>query len=743
MGYLRRWLDRELSRGVRDRLEALASEIDDSSFAVGETEKHVTIETLSLMDRDPTIAAGLDVFVSGALPSFSLTEDKSPEGLSLGDRILDDWIGSPLVQFQTILRDGMKYGRSIAEIVRGPISDGYYGIYRLKPRDITSLTIDRDPHGNIEKITQSTGGGPIEAPLDRTIVFEFGADSEFAGGKPLLLPAVRPYRQKIIDLRAWALYLNRRTGIMLGKVKLGSDDGEKRKLLTILKRMTNYTVGVLEEGQTIEMLETSGTVGSLFSSAIGYHDKQIRIAILNSELATAEGLKTGSLAMAEEHGNVMRTRLVTVGLGFCEEVIREQVIRRAIGWNGYEYRPPTVIPGVPPGQDISKMIEDLSRAKRNELIPPEAWGIEAAYELLDKLGYGDIARKDRSAGEITTGAPEDEDLDDDEDIEPADGSFSRRSRPKIRYAAKHGGGKGRSIAETQKQGKDLQHRAEKASEEMAALWKELIPEISKSLVAGAFPKENLLPGGQINPTRIPAILDAVRTRIRSVASPKLSKLLIALAKDEVDAGVSSAEKVLKVSNAVAPAAIRALRISPQTLYAMLRADVTVRLGEEFADLTNRIYYTIRGSIIDGRTPREIVPMIDRILEQGAAFSTPSRAITIVLTELATAYNQGRMSVFRPLEDKFGRLPGSIVGYQYIAVNDSETREHCSERHGNQYRVDDADLPIPPLDYNCRGQVQPIFAGEEPIDPTTGEVGGDAFNRGSADPGIAEGFGGIR
>jgi len=87
---------------------------------------------------------------------------------------------------------------------------------------------------------------------------------------------------------------------------------------------------------------------------------------------------------------------------------------------------------------------------------------------------------------------------------------------------------------------------------------------------------------------------------------------------------------------------------------------------------------------------------------------PGRIETVVRTNYMDAYNAGRQAVFTDSDIK-----DEIPAYQYSAIMDGRTSDVCDGLDGNIYKSNN---PIwsqiwPPLHFNCRSIVVPIFADE--------------------------------
>ncbi len=96
--------------------------------------------------------------------------------------------------------------------------------------------------------------------------------------------------------------------------------------------------------------------------------------------------------------------------------------------------------------------------------------------------------------------------------------------------------------------------------------------------------------------------------------------------------------------------------------------------------------------------------------------TRHRLENIARTEGAVLYEAGHLSRYR--------LDPAVTGARFDAVNDSRTTETCRWHDGRSYKLDDPELPEPPMHYMCRSTLAPILFYEEP-DWQTGPPPDDA------------------
>ena len=148
------------------------------------------------------------------------------------------------------------------------------------------------------------------------------------------------------------------------------------------------------------------------------------------------------------------------------------------------------------------------------------------------------------------------------------------------------------------------------------------------------------------------------------------------------------------------------------------------------DVLSDIYSAVVDAAEQGRTmeefSRELAPVLQRKgwwgrqeiknpegETQSVQRGSPHRLKTIYLTNMQSAYMAGR---YAEMMDSIDTHPY----WQYVAINDSRTRETHRMMHNRVYAADDPvwDTLYPPLDFRCRCRVKPLSrsAGEGRVQP---------------------------
>ena len=102
------------------------------------------------------------------------------------------------------------------------------------------------------------------------------------------------------------------------------------------------------------------------------------------------------------------------------------------------------------------------------------------------------------------------------------------------------------------------------------------------------------------------------------------------------------------------------------------------------------------------------PYVDKPGAVDAGVRKPYRLMNIARTNMAEAYNSGRMNLYKSKE-----VGDFIVAYEYSAIMDDRTTEFCKEWDGEILPANDSRIGAnnPPNHYQCRSVWIPITRGE--------------------------------
>lgn len=86
---------------------------------------------------------------------------------------------------------------------------------------------------------------------------------------------------------------------------------------------------------------------------------------------------------------------------------------------------------------------------------------------------------------------------------------------------------------------------------------------------------------------------------------------------------------------------------------------------------------------------------------GVMATTTREAEAVVRTAVNDVANEAHMATFKENEDVIEKL-------RFVATLDGRTTAICASLDGNEYDIDDEDIPQPPLHWNCRSVLVPVI-----------------------------------
>ncbi len=133
-------------------------------------------------------------------------------------------------------------------------------------------------------------------------------------------------------------------------------------------------------------------------------------------------------------------------------------------------------------------------------------------------------------------------------------------------------------------------------------------------------------------------------------------------------------------------------------------DYSLRLvGVHQAGALERAQAVVSDSIARGDAQAEVIRALAEVFPR---FST-SRLENIVRTETAKVFEQAKWQEYDAEPE--------IVGYEFVAILDGRTSDVCEERHGKTFPKAAIEGNLPPLHFQCRSTVIPIFSWDAEAD----------------------------
>ena len=167
--------------------------------------------------------------------------------------------------------------------------------------------------------------------LDRIIYMRIGGNFNSPYGKSQITKVYEPWWNKKIMRRMRNTAMDRfGTPYMVGKVSPNTPDKKRKELLSTIVKMSVESVGVINNDESIEAVQTGGLSGvDAFQQALAYEDKEIISGIVGSTLNIMEGGSQGSYAQARVHQDNFLYSVQEI-IQILEEVINEQFVYRFV-----------------------------------------------------------------------------------------------------------------------------------------------------------------------------------------------------------------------------------------------------------------------------------------------------------------------------------------------------------------------------------------------------------------------------
>ena len=310
--------------------------------------------TIDLMRDDETIKSSLTVKKLLRLNGWTITPPVPREDLpqlspSVRKLVLDltGYVQYVLARMQGSMNSyllemmtAMDYGFSVTEKVYTLYKSGAYagkiGLAWMKVRYPHDFDFRIDQYGNLlaDGVQQRQASVYKNLPKDKFVVFTWNREFDNWYGQSDLKSAYRAFWSKNHIIRFWNVFLERfGMPLVVGKYGPGVNRQARTDLDAILKDVQAKTAMSIPEGIDISFLEAMRRGESGYQDAIQAHDAAMVKALLYQTLATTEGKRIGSYALARVHFETLLGVLQNLGEFLEDEIIGEQIIRPLIDMN--------------------------------------------------------------------------------------------------------------------------------------------------------------------------------------------------------------------------------------------------------------------------------------------------------------------------------------------------------------------------------------------------------------------------
>jgi SPP1 gp7 family putative phage head morphogenesis protein len=689
----------KLSAALLDRFLGLSDAGDTASSQdnIANTRGYAVYDE---MLRDAEVSSALNNRISHTLPTISITpsgdDADAQEAYEFINDIMEHTPGSLLeIARKEMLNKGLVKGGFVAdplfEVVTLPRWGKVKGLRGFTVVGYDKLEVIVNSDGTVKEFAPLMSHGKGSVDVNKVLYYGHGSTSDNRKGFSALRTAYDPWVLKQKLFRMYGIFsLTNAAGFRMASIDDDDFEREADAALDRLKKMAEHACFVKPSSQEIEIQIPSGDAGGHFIKGIReLCNKEIRKGILFDEVLTAEGKDTGSYASKKVSQEDVHGIMLSEGQAFLEAIFTEQLFPMILEANGLGHLPaPLCLPrpvSTSESADLAPILQALASARKDGLLTEKLPPSIQAQIMSRALGEAGIIY------DVTDYTPDGEESPGAEEEEAA---LSIAATPP----------QGRQRDQLLKTKKYLDRFESEGEAKLQDVWQDILPKLKKAINNALFDRQ-----GNWKSTRGGAIRRAIEESI-TTGGQSLNSTLTDIAFEGYELGHNDAGSILKQ---VAGVNMGPPVLSQTAAKEILKNSIYVTLSKRYADITSDIYHVLVNAVSGGVSPRVAMTQVARTLE--ASGYGGANATTIVRTSLSKAYNQGRMDVFAPLSDPDGVTPGGIIGFRFDATMDNVTTDVCSRLHKKYFRVDDPNLPEPPMDYNCRSVLTPVFSGEEPWD----------------------------
>lgn len=615
----------------------------------------------------------------------------------------------------------LPYRTSVHEIVYEYIETGRWagrvGLKALKVKRPEKFELETDKFGNLTGLKMKKGlNDSVTLDPEYFVLWAYAHEGDYQG-KSDLRAAYRWWKTKDFIGRMWNIWIERYASpVPVAKYPPSTDPKDKAKLAEFLQTIHSRKSVVVPKEWEVELLESARDGGD-FELSMRYCDRMIARSILLPNLLLDEG-SSGAYALGKVHAETFRWVLDALGKEIEHDIVGDQIIRRLVDLNfqDVEVYPQFKFHQIVPANfsELTKAIVELVNAgvlEKDEPVIRKRLGLPAR-ETTDPEPGG-AADSGSKAGDSQGGAP----------VEKETPSFAYPDQPGLDGLAHAGKCDFAEIA------KGLDGIEQEAVATMASVVQQMHASIKSTLRSKKIVEKS--DRQAVNKLQLPGVGDLRRSLAAAMghavqqgsfdmfgevsrglsqagqAAPKPLRGSVGRNFDDGEAAEFGVEDVI--------GAWEKRTVIQRHLLAEYSQQAFTVSGVLRDDLLNSTKMAIHRGMTRGATFAQIEQEINAIFEPyygaevDAAVGTASRLQTIVRTNVASAYNSGRMALYRHPE-----VVGFVKGFEYSAVLDTRTTPFCREYHGKTLKEGDSRLQsiVPPNHHQCRSVLIPVVIGEE-------------------------------
>jgi|GEM_PF-5771223 len=318
-----------------DNIERPESDITHSDRI--KMKRDATIRFASLLRKFSLLGQGYNISSAINNEDAEGYEDSKEKRQFIIDKLEEDYEGTFSEGLRGIL-SATDHGISISE-KNWKVNDNNEVVLKdIKTREnnLNTFEIQKDKHGNIEKVIQKEDGD-TEIPLDKLIIFSYLAEGDKVTGIGDLESAWDSWFRKRAIKEFWGSFLELRSKVN-AIAKIPDTNLNSQLAQNIWKMLKNVQLGgrmMIPENIDVDTLQLSKSHSLPYHQAIKYFDGQILKSYLVPQLmgeSTGETTVAGSFALGVKHFNIFILSLKYIKKKL-EKKINNEIIKPMIDYN--------------------------------------------------------------------------------------------------------------------------------------------------------------------------------------------------------------------------------------------------------------------------------------------------------------------------------------------------------------------------------------------------------------------------
>ena len=578
---------------------------------------------------------------------------------------------------------------------------------KLKTVPPHGIYIYQDKFGNIEKIEQDASGASIFLNINKYIHYKYQEKFQNPfGTSELNLGVYRAWWSKNAIIKFWNIFLERFGMPTVVGTYPKNLKGEKDRLKKVLKNIQAKTGIVVPEGVVLDLLEkSSGSSGqSEYESALDKYNTLIARKMLVPDLMGFSGSETGggSYSLGKEQFNMFYNNIKHEERNLLR-IINRDIVNPLVLWNfGSGYKAefiPSQVDDAKRSEDIKNWLEGVKTNKVPVNFESINWFLKSVNAPeIDEAEFEAIEEEKKEMAEAISGDPEDDKPDDKKDDKTVDKKEESKPVDKAKETKPPEAKEEKKFVKSEYYREFTEYEKKvnfaKIDDDQQKLTEKYVAELSEAY--------KLSINALINDIKTKKIIEKKRldqiNKLQLKYQPRLKKIYLDMNKESYMKGTESIEK--KEFAIFGPEAL-----DDEDIAQWLSENAIYTETVEAQEILKKVKGTIMDGIREGAGSREMMTMVEDTLKGYDIVLKSPRIETIVRTNVSKAYNESR-------KDQYVKLNDEIKAYQFSAIMDGRTSPVCTKLDQKIFKPSELSYYNPPIHYNCRSLIVPIFNDEE-------------------------------